>query len=262
MASLVKDLLASLRAPDHWLYSSWLAVVAGTRRNLLGIFWLIFPVMVYIWGIGWFIAMLNPGGSRPFMAHVGISYVLFRLIVGIVNDSAVVYRSSASYISDGKIRYTDYLLSGVFRSLIVFAFSIPIVLVALLMSDQFTVSGVPMSVLGLLMLLVNVLIWAVPISFIGAKLPDFGEFISNLTMALFLVTPIIWYPASAPSGTLQGDFMRANPLHHLIAVVRAPLVGEIIEPLTWIYLVVMAVVGAVLAIFSYKAFSRRIPVWI
>lgn len=262
MSSLIRDTRESLRRPDHWLYSSWLTIVSGTRRNILGVFWLVFPTMVYIWGIGWFISMLNPGKARPFMAHVGISYVLFRFVVGVINDSAVVYRMSAPYISDGKVCYTDYVFSAVFRSVAILLFSVPVVFIALLMSEQFAFSGVPMAMLGMAITLLIVSVWAIPISLLGAKLPDFAEFVGNLTMALFLVTPIIWYPASAPAGTLQGDLMRINPLHHLIAIVRAPLVGEVVEPLTWMYLAVIAVAGLLLAIFSYKAFSKRIPMWI
>lgn len=261
-ASLIKDFLGSLRSPDHWLYASWLSVVTSTRRHFLGIFWLVFPVMVYIWGIGWFMAMLNPGKVRPFMAHVGISYVLFRLVVGIVNECSVVYRASAPYINDGKTRYTDYLLSAHARSLFIFFFSFPVVFVALLMSEQFDPAGIPMALVGSLLLIFITFTWAVPISFLGSKLPDFAEFIGNLTMALFLVTPIIWYPAAAPEGTLQGSFMRANPLHHLIAIVRAPLVGESIEPLTWTYLGIMAGSGLMLSVVCYRAFSKKVPMWI
>lgn len=261
-SSLLKDFSGSLKRPDHWLYASWLAIVTSTRRNFLGIFWLVFPPIVYIWGIGWFIGMLNPGKIRPFMAHVGVSFVLFRLIIAIINDSAVAYRAHAPYINDGQTRYTDYILAAVSRGTIVFLFAVPVLAVALLTSEQFVPAGMPLALAGLAILLLNALVWAVPFSILGARLPDLAEFLGNLTMMLFLITPIVWYPSAAPEGSIQGMLMRANPLHHMIAAVRDPLVGTPIEPLTWTYLGAMSVAGVLLAWLSYRLFAKRIPMWI
>lgn len=215
-----------------------------------------------MWGIGWFIGMLNRGGELPFVVHVGLGFVLFRLIVGILNDSAGLYRSKSSYINDGHVRYTDYVFSTILRSVIIFLFAAPVLLVALLMSDRFVPSGIFPSFLGLLFLIFNMTVWSIPFSILGAKIADFSEFISNLTMVMFLVTPIVWYPEAAPKGTLQGDLMRANPFHHLIAIVRDPLLGGEIEPVTWIYMVMMTAIGLVLAWISYRFFSKKIPMWI
>lgn len=262
MSSLIRDTRDSLCRPDHWLYAAWLSIVTGARKNLLGIFWVVFPPIVYVWGVGWFLGMLNPGRLRPFMAHVGVSFVLFRLIVTVINDCASTYRVHAPYINDGKVTYTDYVLSPLVKALILFVFAIPVLFVALLMSDQFTPLGIPMAFAGLLVVVFNIYFWGVAISILGAKLPDFSEFLANLTMMLFLLTPIVWYPSSVPDGSMQNLFMKANPLHHLIAIVRDPLVGVAIEPLTWIYVVSMTVIGVFAALFSYKSFAKRIPVWI
>ncbi|PJK14917.1 hypothetical protein CO613_03565 [Lysobacteraceae bacterium NML07-0707] len=196
------------------------------------------------------------------MAHVGVSFVLFRLIVTVANDCASTYRVHAPYINDGKVIYTDYVLSTLVKSLILFLFAVPVLFVALLMSEQFDPVGIPMAFAGLLIVIFNVYSWGVAISILGAKLPDFSEFLANLTMMLFLLTPIVWYPSSVPEGSMQNLFMKANPLHHLIAIVRDPLVDVAIEPLTWIYVAIMTVLGMFAAVFSYKNFSKRIPVWI
>jgi ABC-type polysaccharide/polyol phosphate export permease len=61
---------------------------------------------------------------------------------------------------------------------------------------------------------------------------------------------------------MQGWLMRANPLHHLITVVRAPLFGEAIEPLTWLYLGISTAVGLIAACWAYGRFARRVPLWV
>jgi ABC-2 type transport system permease protein len=56
--------------------------------------------------------------------------------------------------------------------------------------------------------------------------------------------------------------MRANPFHHLLAVVRGPVLGESIEPLTYSYLGVMTVVGVMLASLIYGRLAKRMPAWL
>ena len=81
-------------------------------------------------------------------------------------------------------------------------------------------------------------------------------------MALFLLTPIVWDAANAPSGTLHGALMRGNPLFHMIEPVRAPLLGQPVEPLTYMYLGTLGVVSLLVAMLAYQRFARRVPVWL
>ena len=56
--------------------------------------------------------------------------------------------------------------------------------------------------------------------------------------------------------------MRANPVHHLLAIVRGPLLGETVEPVTHVYLAAMTVAGTIAAAWAYRAASRRVPLWL
>ena len=84
----------------------------------------------------------------------------------------------------------------------------------------------------------------------------------SAVMALFLLTPIVWDAANAPSGTLHGALMRGNPLFHMIEPVRAPLLGQPVEPLTYMYLGTLGVVSLLVAMLAYQRFARRVPVWL
>lgn len=262
MSSLFGHLAESFRRPDHWLYSAWLGVITKYRRTYLGLFWVFLPPVVYIWGIGWFIGMINPVNVRPFLAHVGIGFITFRLITGVMNDSAVVFASYQPYINDGHLRLTDYLLTVVARSLIYFILAMPVLAVAMLMSQEFVMAGIPGSLLGLAVVLVNLFLYSVCFGLLGARFPDFSEIIGSATLFLFLITPIVWLPSAAPAGTFQGMLMRLNPMYHMIAVIRAPLTSEVLEPLTYYYLAGMTVIGLLVAMVVYGRFARRVPIWI
>ncbi|MGH8060853.1 MAG: ABC transporter permease [Pseudoxanthomonas sp.] len=262
MSNLFRDLAESFKRPDHWLYSSWLGVITKYRKTYLGLFWIFVPPMVYIWGIGWFVGMINPVNVRPFMAHVGVGFIAFRLLTSVMNDSTVVFAQYQTYINDGNLRLTDYLLGVLARALIYFVLAMPVLLVAMLMSANFEPAGIPGSFLGLLVVVINLFFYSVILGLLGARFPDASEVIGSATLFLFLVTPIVWYPTAAPAGTLHGMLMRVNPFHHLIAAIRAPLTDEVLEPLTYYYLAGMTVVGLVVAVVAYRKYARRVPIWI
>ncbi|GAB3099283.1 ABC transporter permease [Lysobacter terrae] len=262
MSSFIGDLAGSFRRPDHWLYAAWLGVITKYRKTALGLLWVFVPPIVYIWGIGWFVGMLNPVSVRPFMAHVGVGFITFRMIISVITDSTGIFSQYQPYIQDGNVRLTDYLLGVIARAAIYFALAMPVLAVAILSASQPDLAGIAGSFIGLAIVLLNLLLYSVPLALLGARFPDFGEVVNSAILFLFLVTPIVWYPSAAPAGTLHGELMRANPIHHLLAIVRAPLTQETIEPVTYSYVCVVTLVGLVLAVVSYRAFARRVPVWI
>ncbi len=91
------------------------------------------------------------------------------------------------------------------------------------------------------LIVINALWIAVVFSLVGARFPDLSQFINNVFIFAFLFTPIIWYGDSMPPDSLRGSMMRLNPLYHMVEIVRAPILGETIEPLTFKYLGAMTV---------------------
>lgn len=263
MSSLLAHLGQSLRRPDHWLYGSWLDTVTQYRRTHFGLIWMLVPTAVYIWGIGGYLGALQPGMDMPrFIAHVAVSFVVFRLIMTVFVDAAGVYSASQSFIYDGNVRLTDFVLRMISRSFYYFLIALPLLIVAVLGSPDFQWSGALGALFGMLVLIINLFAYSVLLSILGARYPDIGELMSSAMMAAFLITPIVWYPENAPEGTTRGMLMRANPFHHLLSIVRAPLLGEGIEPVTVWYLVAMTVFGFIAAMLVYKAFARRVALWL
>lgn len=263
MSRLFQHLAESFRRPDHWVYASWLDTVTKYRKTYLGILWMLVPTAIYIWGIGGFVGSLQPGVDLPrFLGHVAVGWVVFRLIMTVVSDATSTFASYQPYIYDGNVRLTDFILRSLSRSLLYFLMAQPLLCVAVLGSPDFHFAGVPGSMLGLVVVVINLFLYSVLLGLLGARYPDVGELMGSVMMAAFLVTPIVWYPASAPEGTVHGTLMRANPFHHLLSAIRGPLLGEALEPLTLYYLGAMTLVGLVAAVFAYRAFARRVPLWL
>ncbi len=262
MRSLARDLNDSIRNPEFWALSSWLDIVVRYRQSRLGIFWLMAPAIVYIWGLGGFFASMQRIPMARFAAYVALGYTVFRMINAVIIESTTAFTSAGSFILDGHVRLTDFVLRVVAKALFYFLMSLPVVAVALAIHPDLQWSGVLFSLASLPLILFNALWIGVVFALVGARLPDLSQFIGNVFMFAFLLTPIIWHADTMPADSLRGLLMRLNPLFHMVELVRAPIVGDWIEPATLYYLGVMTVVGWAIALFAYRRYARFVPIWI
>ena len=260
--ALLPILAESLRNPAYWGYSTWLDIATRYRKSTLGLLWMLVPPSLYIFGMGYFFARIQSTDPFVFMPHLGLGYLLFRLISMVLIESTSVLPMHAGYILDGRVRLTDFVLKIVVRAMFYLASSLPVLLPVILLSPNVHLGGALLSLGGLVLMLLNLLWLAGVVSRFGARFPDTHEFMGSVFVLGFVVTPILWYPASAPAGTLHGLVMRLNPAYHLIEVVRAPLLGEPAEPLSLLVCAVAAVLGWALWIWAYRRYSRYVALWV
>lgn len=260
--SLLGDYADSLRSPEFWIYATWLELVTKYRRSRLGLFWAFLPPLLYTFGVGWFFATLQGYDAFTFIPHMGLGYVLFRLVTVSLSDATTVCAGHASFILDGRVRLTDYILRVMAKALFYAVLALPVVGAALVASPAFEPLGLLALIPALAVVIANVAWMAAIVAVIGARLPDVNQLVGSILMFAFLFTPILWQADQIPLGTLRGSIARLNPLFHLVEVVRAPLLGKPVEGLTYVYLCAMMVVGWAVAVAVYRKFARFVPVWV
>lgn len=262
MRSLSRDLTDSMKHPEFWALASWLDIVVRYRQSRLGIFWLLAPAIVYIWGLGGFFASMQGVPLAQFVAYVAVGYVVFRVSSSVIIESTTTFAAASPFIMDGHIRLTDFVLRVIAKAVFYFLMSLPVVAVALAIYPDVQWSGLLFSLASIPLILVNALWIGVVFALLGARFPDMSQFIGNVFMFAFLLTPIIWHADSTPVDSLRGSLMRANPLFHMVEVVRAPILGGAIEPTTFYYLGAMTLIGWTIAVFAYRRYARFVPIWI
>lgn len=160
------------------------------------------------------------------------------------------------------MRLTDFVLRVLAKALFYFVMSLPVVAVALAIYPDIHWSGFAYALASFPLVILNALWVGILFALVGARFPDLSQFIGNVFMFAFLLTPIIWQADSMPADSLRGLLMRFNPLFHMVEVVRAPILGEQLEGLTLYYLGAMTLLGWAAAIFAYRRYARFVPIWI
>lgn len=256
------ELVGSFRNPEFWALSSWLDIIIRARRSRFGILWLLAPSIVYVFGLGTFFAGMQGGAPADFFAHVALGAMVFRSLMSTVIGSANVFNGSHSFIMDGHMRLTDYLLESLAKSFFDFLMYIPVVVVALVMFGNVSLVGLLLALPAVLLIYINALWMSAVFSLAGARFPDFGQLLNNISIFMFLLTPIIWYPETMPAGSLRGELMRVNPFYHFVEIFRAPIMGQPIETMSLWYVGIITTVGLLVATVVYRRYARFVPLWI
>lgn len=257
------ELAESFRNPEFWALSSWLDIIVRARRSRFGVLWLLAPSIVYVFGLGMFFAsMQSSTESGEFFAYVALGAMVFRTLMSAVIGSATVFNSSHSFIMDGHMRLTDFLLQSLAKSFFDFCMYIPAAVVALIIFGQPSFTGLLWSVPAVALIYLNGLWISAVFALAGARFPDFGQLLNTTAIFLFLLTPIIWYPEMMPAGSLRAMLMRANPFYHFVEIFRAPILGRPVETLSLYYVGIMTVVGLAVATWAYRRYARYVPLWI
>jgi len=260
--ALWRELLESLRNPEFWALSSWLDILVRARRSRLGFLWLLIPSIVYVFGIGAFFHGMQASGLGTYFAHVALGAAVFRSLMSSIIGSANVFHASHSFIMDGRMRLTDYVLESLAKSFFDLCMYLPVVVIALIWFGGASLAGLLLSLPALLILYVNGLWIATVFALTGARFPDFGQLLNTVSIFLFLLTPIIWYPEQVMTGSLRARLMLVNPFYHFIELFRAPIMGRMVEPVSLWYVGIMTVVGLLVATLLYRRYARYVPLWI
>lgn len=259
---LLPDLIDSLRNPEFWALSAWLDIVVTYRRSRMGALWLIMPSAVYIWGVGVVYAGLWGVSITKFAAHMALGWTVFTVMHSVTVQSTSVLFGARSFIMDGRVRLTDFVLRSMAKAIFYFLMAMPMTVIALAIYPHVEPMGLAVAFGAMLLILVNTFTAGVVFSLVGARFPDVNEVVNNVFRVLFLLTPIIWFPDQMPAASLRGRASRLNPFYHLIEIFRAPILGEPISALSWYYVGVMTVIGVVLAVFLYRRYARLVPIWL
>lgn len=262
-AGMTANLVASLKEPAFWVYSSWLEIVTRYRRSSIGLLWLCMPTALFVVLLGNVYSRLMGYPIDVYMPYLAVGYVVWRFVLQVINDSSGAFQQNKAFIMDGRVRLTDFLMHSFAKAGVNFIFAMLVVVVVMFWFQSW---GGLLSILTMLLTLPLVLanlFWvSVCIALIGSRFPDTRDAIGTILVAGFLLTPILWMVDRFPPDSLRGFLARLNPAYHLLDVVRSPVLGTMPERSSIVVTIVMIPIGWAVASLLYRRYARFVPLWV
>ncbi len=256
-----QDLLRGLMQWQLWGRLGWLDVKRRYRRTVIGPFWSSISLAIYVGALGAVGAGLWHQNLHVYLPFLTGGLIAWMLISTMVNEGCLLLISSAHLFRQIRFDYSILAYALIWRNFIVFLHHIVIFVIILLALAPDDLGLATLLVIpGILLVLLNGA-WAALLSgVLCLRFRDVQPLIGNIVNVAMFVTPIFWPPNSL-TGEEHLIFVDLNPFHHLVDVIRGPLLGEIPAAESYVWVVLIALAGWALTYLMFRRFRCRIPYW-
>lgn len=232
---------------------AWADVVARYRGSILGPFWLTISMGLMVGGIGLLYGQLFKIPLNEFMPFVALGIVFFGTITGSINEGCDTFTRASGMLSQTSLPMFTFVWRTVLRNQITLAHHLVIVVAVLVWYGYWRTFNLPLAAAGMILMILNTAWISMLAAIASARFRDIPPIVASVTQFAMFLTPVFWMPTAFPE---RHAFLALNPFHHMLQAIRAPLLGQAVDPLTWVVLVGLAVAGWALT-FSVFALTRR-----
>jgi ABC-2 type transport system permease protein/lipopolysaccharide transport system permease protein len=255
----VADLAAAVQLRPLWIRLGWNDILYRYRRSTLGPFWSTANMAITVIALGLVYSQIFNVPIRQLLPYVCAGLIVWSFISSIMLDAGALFSGSESYIKQIRLPYSLHACRFVFGKVILFAHDLPIYIALILYFGAWPGAVALYAIPGFLLLVFNAVLISLTIGMASARFRDIPRIIASFIQVAFLITPIIWTPDLLGPRTYLAY---ANPLFHLIEIVRAPMLGSLPSVQTVTATLALTAMNLVATTFFFVRFRGRIAYWI
>ena len=259
LAKAFGDLLDGLKCWELWSTLAWHDIRQRYRRSLLGPFWLTASMGLMIGGLGYMYAGLFGQSLQNYLPYVASGLIVFSLITAMATEASTVFIAAGRIILQIKAPFSIYIYQVLWRNVLIFLHNI-LIYVAVVIFVRVDVGWHTLLAIPGLFLVVLTGLWAgLVVGALSARFRDVPPIIASVMQIAFFLTPVFWTPGSLPNREL---FVHLNPFYHMIEVVRTPLMGQAASLSSWLVMIGLNCIAAVVAMVFFSRYRGRIAYWV
>lgn len=253
------DLYDGLYAWRLWTMLGWNDILQRYRRSYLGPFWMTISMGALVAALGSIYSHLFHVEIETYLPYLTLGFVAWNMISTSLKESCQAFRKRADLMKQIKVPFSTYVLRVVWGNLIVLAHTAIIFIPISLYFGQWPKPVALLAIPGLVLLSLNLVWIGLVLAVLDTRFPDVSLMVETVLQIAVFMTPIMWPVSALGERAFVADI---NPFHHLIEVVRAPLLGDTAAALSWIVVVAMVVMGALLAVLLFRRVEQRLVYWL
>ena len=110
-----------------------------------------------------------------------------------------------------------------------------------------------------MLVILNGMWFALFMGIVATRYRDIPEIMNNIMQIAFFMTPILWMPDMIGRGLGVLDF---NPFYHFVELLRAPLLGQAPDALSWWVVLGITAGGWIVAFLLFARYRGRVAYWL
>lgn len=261
--SAVRDVIDGARHARVWAHLGWMEVKRRYRRTVIGPFWSVISLSVFVLTMGAVGAGLFRADLYTYLPYLTTGMVVWTLIATSIGESCEMFIANANLFRHSRCDFSLLSYALVWRNLIVFLHQLVVYgLVTLVLAPHYLLSATLLLLpVGLMLLAVNGVWLTLLLGMACLRFRDIRQVVLNVLQVLLIITPILW-PAHLLEGSGRLVFVHLNPAYHCVELLRAPLMGAVPAAQSYLMVAGIAVLGWLVTYVLFGRFRARIPYWI
>jgi ABC-2 type transport system permease protein/lipopolysaccharide transport system permease protein len=255
----LSDIADGWRRRELWKMMALQDIRQRYQRSVIGPFWITLSMGVMIGALGLLYGTIFKQDLRDYMPFLAAGFILWGLISSLIIEGTRAFTGVEGLIRQLPAPLTIYVYRLLWSNLITFAHNASIFVLVCLWYGLNPGWTALLALPALLVLLLNGFWMALLLGLLSARFRDIPLVVASVMQVLFFITPIIWKPDMLPGRALMLDL---NPFHHLIEILRAPLLGQVPSLENWVAVIVVTFVGSVVAFSFFSAYRWRLAYWV
>lgn len=255
----IQDLWLGLQRYDMWSRFAFHEIRQRFRRSLLGPFWLTASMGIFVGALGLISSTIFQQDMSQTLPYIATGIIFWGLITSCILDGSTVFISREGYIRNVPMPISVHLYQMIARNLIIWFFNMAIYLLVAVIFGLVPNLNTALFLMAGPLLLINVIWMALAAGILSTRYRDIPQVIASLIQVVFFLTPIFWSVKTMPE---RPSFVSANPLYHLLEIVREPLLGNAPTTLNWAVSIAIALVGCAGTAWLYRRAQPRIAYWV
>jgi ABC-type polysaccharide/polyol phosphate export permease len=254
------DVIAGMGAIDIWGRLGWRETKRRYRRTAFGPFWTTVSLAFFVTSLGLVWSNLWHKDPKTFLPYLTSGMLCWVFFVAVCTEGCASFCGYEKLIKQLRISYTLLGSAVVWRNAIVFFHNLIIyVLVGIYAGVSINWASL-LVIPGFALLCLNAVWIVVVLGTICARYRDFQQLVANILQVSLFLAPIFWSPDQLSGRT--AFFAQFNPLYHLIAIVREPLLGQAPTLMNWLVVGLITIAGWMVTLQILTKLRHRIVYWL
>jgi lipopolysaccharide transport system permease protein len=232
---------------------------ARYARSFLGPAWITLTMAIYVGVVGFVFGALFGADIREMVPWIAMGMIAWTFLSNVLLESSTVLDQNRSLMLQARISVSTLVLVVVLRNFLIVGHHLAIFVVLV------AIGFVPLSFNALLAIPGVILAGAFAFglglvaAILGARYRDLPPLFGSLVTLGLLASPVMWRPGDLQRFHLIADY---NPLAHLIAIFRDPMLGRPIDLVSMGWAAASAAVVVALGTLILARGRRTITFWI
>lgn len=253
------DLGAGFGQYPVWLYLAWQDIKQRYRRSVIGPFWITITTGIMVLAMGPLYGSLLKQEIGPYLQYLSVSIIIWSFIAGYINESGNAFIVADGFIKQVKLPISLHLLRVLAKNSLYLAHNVVIIVIILLFFPPKSGVSILLVPVSLVLVIANLFWMGLLLAVFCTRFRDIPQIVASVMQVLFFMSPIIWKVDMLGRNRWAAD---ANPFYHFIELIRAPILGEQVQPLSWLFAVSMLAGGGLITLLTFAKFRARIPYWL